>query len=206
MVVNDRTFHHLYLPFARESDVPERTNDTHQNKNRLKQSTVSVSHFKRLVSAQLNLALSPAHPLTHNTTNDIWVFMSNDMVCPDAYIGGYRAAATFLTRELNGSMLDSVSHRRGTDRTAGLAFTLDYYGSSFAAELAARHVSQAYPGFRLLKMRPSVYPAVCLLTHQDDGRHFMYPSNRHGDDGQTRVYYLLKARLLLHLILGQILP
>ena len=194
VVVNDDTLHSLYLPFARESDVPmvmhgTGTNTTSKH-NMLKHSTTSISDFKSSVSQHIERALQQ-----HDTPNTIWVYMSNDMVCPDAFIRGYHEAWRFLKRELNGSRLDSVSHRRGTDRTAGLAFTLDYYGSSFAAELAARHVSQAYPGFRLLKMRPSIYPAVCLLTSQGDGRHF---------EKQQFVYYVLKARLLLHLIADQV--
>lgn len=194
VVINEGTLHRLYLPFARESDVHVRITVDGHNQSRalqLAERVASISHFKSILSARLNQMLK-----LHNDTADvIWVYMSNDVICPDAYISKYRSSWRSLIQQLDLDTVDEVARRRDTDRTAGLAFTLDYYGSSFAADLAARFVSQAFPGFHLLKMRASNYPAVCLLTSVADGRHF---------EEDERVYYVLKARLLLHLIAGRL--
>lgn len=115
----------------------------------------------------------------------------NDIVCPVAYTDQYQHAWRFYTQQLDIEAIEEIARERKTNFPAALTLTLDYYGSSLASELASAQVSKAFPQFLLLKMHRRNYPAACLLSRSGDGRHFIQ------DD---RVYYILKARLLYHLI------
>jgi hypothetical protein len=179
VIVNERTLHYLYLPFAREIDRPAITPGVN---TMLLLNISSVQHYLDILTSCL-LKTVRAHP-----QGTIFVYMPNNEVCPDQFSGKYENSWRFLIDRLDLGEIQEIATRRHSDITAGLGFTLDYYGSAFASTIARAHVKHHFPGFLHLPTA-SHYPAACVLTNADDGRHF-------GAFG----FRLVKARLILNLV------
>ena len=85
IVVNEQTLHKLYLPNSREKDIG------HSMRG---ETVISVNSFLNNIDNRLQHLLD-----NHSTTNDtIFVYMSNNNVCHDLYVGEYSESARFFTK------------------------------------------------------------------------------------------------------------
>lgn len=191
VVVNDKTLHKLYLPFYRETDIPSK--DSRYDKM-LDIAPTSMSSFLHSLDDFLNEKVAEYS----GEGNVIFVYMANNEVCHNSYIGNYRKSEKFLREDPDPNVLLQIQERRGVDAVTTWGMTLDYYGSKFAQRVSKAHIAEHFPQFLYFPL-DAEYPANCLLT--SDGRHVDRPFL---EDDKVVSYYTAKARILMHLIEGHL--